>query len=168
MLAVLVFCYRRSVPPPTSTPFSGCIWVRGSLKIPSRLGSGPGCPPKYLCVTAYIFLTLSTLVTRQVQFPFSLQQQPAMKRSRESDSGDEMNGSQQEIVDDSEEAFNSDDPEASKHLLRDIKSQLYHSLEQVSSAMSFASSGPFPTTHQSPREVKLKRICQLFCVTLQL
>jgi hypothetical protein len=88
-----------------------------------------------------------------------------MKRSRP-DSDDEMNDSQQEVVNDSEEdpeAFNSDDekddseqdfvsdsqeedPEASKQLLKDIKSQLCNSLEQVSSAMSFASSGPFPTT----------------------
>jgi hypothetical protein len=39
-----------------------------------------------------------------------------------------------------------EDLEASKQLLDDIKSQLCNSLEQVSSAMSFASSGPCPTT----------------------
>jgi hypothetical protein len=85
-----------------------------------------------------------------------------MKRPLEPDSDDD---SQQEVVNNSEEdpeAFNSDgkmddseqefvsdsqeeDPEASK-LLDDIKSQIYNSLEQMSSAMSFASSGPCPST----------------------
>ena len=85
-----------------------------------------------------------------------------MKRPLEPDSDDD---SQQEVVNNSEEdpeAFNSDDkmddsdqefvsdsqeedPEASK-LLDDIKSQICNSLEQMSSAMSFASSGPCPST----------------------
>jgi hypothetical protein len=72
----------------------------------------------------------------------SVQQRPTLatsKRPQEPDS-DEMNDSEQEYVNDSEEEC----PEASNLLSEDIKSQLLHSLEHLSSAMSFASSGSCP------------------------
>ena len=71
-----------------------------------------------------------------------------MKRSLPPEFDDEMN--QQEVVNEPEEAskqeFLSDSKEEDpEQLLGDLKSQLCNSLEQVSSAMSFASSGPCPT-----------------------
>lgn len=65
-----------------------------------------------------------------------------MKRPRESDDSsidfDDENESQQEFFNDSQE-------EDSNFLSEDIKSRLVHSLEDLSSAMSFASSGSCPT-----------------------